>query len=118
MVYKIKYNAHDDHISLEKCPATVFLTSTGLTKTHQSLTLGKYSEDGTSNGRISYRHAGGYYLQFIPGGQWTVSANYIIPIAIPVKFLVKYHSINWDCQVIEFTVFYANTENRLDISCF
>ena len=89
-----------------------------MTKTDESSILGEYSEDGTSNGRISYRHAGGYYLQFIPGGQWIVSPNYIILIEIPVKFLVTYHFIYWVCQVIEFTVFLVNTENTLGTCCF
>ena len=58
---------------LEKCPATVLITSTGLAKTHHSSRLGKYIEDGISNGHISYKNPEGWYLHFAPDGEWVVS---------------------------------------------
>ena len=52
------------YVSLEKCSPTIFITSTGLAQTHHSSKLGKYTEDGYSNGYNSYKHPSGYYLHF------------------------------------------------------
>ena len=79
-----KYSDYE-YISLDKCPVAVFITSTGLTKTHHSSKLGKYHEDGVSNGHISYKNNAGYFLHFEPGGSWIVSSKYNILIASYVK---------------------------------
>ena len=51
----------------------MLITSTGFAKTLDWLRLGKYIEDGTSNGYISYKNADGSYLHFGTGGEWIVS---------------------------------------------
>ena len=77
-----------EYISLDKCPVAVLITSTGLTKTHHSSKLGKYHEDGVSNGHISYKNNAGYSLHFSPAGAWIVSSKYNILIASSVKRVV------------------------------
>ena len=76
------------------------VTSTNLMKSHgakgdrdYSSKVGKYSENGTSNGHILYRNYAGYYLHFAPDGTWMVSITYNILISSLVKQLVTYHSI-------------------------
>ena len=71
----VKYCYHDKYISLEQCPATVLITSSGLANTYHPSKLGTYSEDGISNGHISYKNLQGYYLYFSPDYKWLVSTK-------------------------------------------
>ena len=73
IIFEVKYIYHDKYISLEQCPATVLITSSGLAKTHHSSKLGTYNEAGTLNGHISYTNRQGYYLYF--STNWMVSKN-------------------------------------------
>ena len=74
--YRVHRTAYDEYLSLEKCPDSVVITSSGLTKTHHPNVLGRYVKDGSSNGRISYINAAGYYLHFHPDKRWVVSPKY------------------------------------------
>ena len=61
------------YIPLEKCPSTLLITSSGLAKNHVSSKLGKYSQEGTSNGHVAYKNTKDNYLHFTPNGDWFVS---------------------------------------------
>ena len=74
LTYRIQHSAHYEYISSEKCASTITIASTGLAETHHSWLklIGKYIEEGTSNGHISYKNAEGWYLHF-SSGKWLVS---------------------------------------------
>ena len=76
------------HIPLEKCPSTLLITSSGLAKAHISWVLGKYSQEGTSNGHVSYKNDGYNYLHFTPSGNWRVSKKYKMLTACFAKRLI------------------------------
>ena len=59
----------------KKCGTTVFLASSGLAKLYHSSKLGKYNEDGISNGHMAYKNPNGYYLHYATNGEWWVSAK-------------------------------------------
>ena len=72
---QVKYSPNDKNISLETCPSTVQITSSGLAKAHLSSELGQYIQEGTSNGYAAYKNNAGYYLHFTPNRSWGVSKN-------------------------------------------
>ena len=75
----------------------MFITSSGLAKTHHSTKLGTYSKDETSNGRISYKNLQGYYLHFSPSRrEWLVSTKQNILIEI-------YYKTIYTCCMIPYT---------------
>ena len=62
---------------LEKCCDAVTVTSTGLAKRYAHSGLGAYSENGITNGRISYENPEGWYLYFENNSkEWKVSTTY------------------------------------------
>lgn len=61
--------------SQASCCSQISISSTGLTNTYHSNILGKYVQDGFSNGRPTYQGDGGKYLHFGPDREWKVSTE-------------------------------------------